>query len=332
MNGVFAVNKPSGPSSAGVVDQLKEYFSASPVFADDIKQAKGGFKGKKRKYKGKPKIKIGHGGTLDPLAQGVMVIGIGNGTKQLQNYLGSCSKSYRATALFGVATTTYDSEGSVIFRSSTDHLTDELVAQTLDKFRGEISQIPPAFSALKMDGRPLYEYARNGEPLPNAIEARQCKIDSLEAGKLTNEHSYKAPETLATPEERKFAYMVENGITKANEKDHEDDILKAQEQAVVDVGTNAGPTLEIEFTVSSGTYIRTLIHDIGRALGTHATMVKLVRESQGPWSLDKNTFEVTDFTDRDSSKWEPELRHYLENGPETSLQDLRAKSVTDANE
>lgn len=325
MDGIFAVNKPSGPSSGDVIGDLKHYFSKSPVFEKDIKKLQGQPPHKRRKKKNQF-IKIGHGGTLDPLASGVLVVGIGAGTKKLTDYLGGSKKVYRAKALFGTSTDTYDSQGKVIDRKPVDHLTNEKVEKALEKFRGDILQTPPVYSALKMDGKPLYEYARSGEPLPKEIKPRECKIDSLEVsnGGLIWDHDFKHPTKEATKQEKTFSKML-NKIDKENstltsEETEEDEETVTEEETDL----SKSPILEITFSVSSGTYIRSLIHDIGLELGTTAHMVELTREAQGHWKLTDNVFEVTDFTESPVEKWEPELRHYLENGPDKSLKDVRS--------
>ncbi|CAN6604862.1 tRNA pseudouridine synthase 4 [Trichomonascus vanleenenianus] len=315
MNGVFAVNKPSGPSSGDVVSDLKHYFSKSPVFKGDIdalKKATTARKSKKIKY-----IKIGHGGTLDPLASGVLVIGIGSGTKQLTSYLGQCKKTYVAEALFGWSTTTYDSQGKRLKQGPIDHLTDEAVKAAIGKFRGTIEQTPPVFSALKMNGKPLYEYARSGEALPKEIQPREVQIDELEivGSGLQWDHSYEAPAEEADDKEKEYSNIL-NKLGK-----EENSAPKVPES--VEWTEPKPPVLKIRFTVSSGTYIRSLIHDIGLALGTTAHMVSLVRERQADWVLGDNVFEVDDFLKRDSDQWEPELRQVLVNGPKTTIAKIR---------
>lgn len=319
INGIFAVNKPSGPTSAEIITKLKHYFTNSPVF--EPRQAKLPHQKKFRRKSKKEFIKIGHGGTLDPLASGVLVVGIGNGTKQLTNYLGSSTKSYRAIAMFGCSTTTYDSEGKVLQYATTSHLADDLISTIIPKFTGDILQHPPVYSALKMNGKPLYEYARSGEPLPKEIQARNCKIEKLSVGKLNWDHEYKFPPVEANGEEKKYAKVLDQMMTVETEAkpDEEQDLPLPKEDEKY-------PVLEIDFTVSSGTYIRSLIHDMGVALGTRAHMVELTRLSQGPWQLDKNVFEVTDFLDNEPAKWEHELQHYLDNGPESNLKDMRKDS------
>lgn len=294
MNGVFAVAKPGGPggpTSQDVVGKLKKLFSKSPEYLNTLKSAP---KPKKRR-RGPDFIKIGHGGTLDPMADGVLVIGVGSGTKQLQSYLGNCTKRYSSTAMLGPSTTTYDSAGAILGYSSPSEVDDGKVESVLSEFRGKIQQLPPVFSALKMDGKPLYQYAREGIPLPRAIEKRECEITTLNAGKLRQEHEYKLPEKTATPEEIAFAKSVTG-----------DDLETGQ--------AKIGPVFDLSFDVSSGTYIRSLIYDIGCALGTQAHMVKLTRVQQGDWELGKNVLPL-DLFDKPYEEWWPVLKEVLEEGP-----------------
>ena len=121
-----------------------------------------------RRARQPPQVKMGHGGTLDPLATGVLILGIGSGTKSLPQFLG-CTKSYECTVLFGKATDTYDTEGKVVARKGYEHITKDMVEQALAKFRGKIMQKPPIFSALKVNGKKLYEYAREGKEVPIEI-------------------------------------------------------------------------------------------------------------------------------------------------------------------
>lgn len=122
---------------------------------------------------------MGHGGTLDPAATGVLILGIGSGTKSLANFLG-CTKSYEVVVLFGKATDTYDTEGKVVARKDYEHVTKGKVEEALAQFRGSIMQKPPIYSALKVNGKKMYEYAREGKELPMEIESRPVEVEALE--------------------------------------------------------------------------------------------------------------------------------------------------------
>lgn len=155
LTGFYLVNKPEGPSSAGVVGRLKWLLKQS----------------------GQPKnIKIGHGGTLDPLASGLLPIGVGKGTKALQALLEG-PKTYAFTVQWGTQTTTDDREGEPTTTSEI-RPTEAQIRAILPQFTGEITQTPPVFSALKVGGQRAYKLAREGQQV--ALAPRQITIYSLE--------------------------------------------------------------------------------------------------------------------------------------------------------
>lgn len=123
------------------------------------------------------KLKVGHTGTLDPLAEGVVVICTGRKTKmieQLQEHI----KEYEATLQFGSTTPSFDLETEIDAYYPTEHITAELINETLSRFKGEIMQVPPVFSAVKIDGKRAYEKARKGEQIE--LKAKRLVIDSIE--------------------------------------------------------------------------------------------------------------------------------------------------------
>lgn len=154
LNGVLVVDKPAGPSSFGVVQEVRRVLG--------IRQ-------------------VGHGGTLDPMATGVLPVCVGEGTKLASFFLGA-DKEYEAELLLGVATDTYDALGTVTAEVDPSGVTEDAVRAALGRFRGPIRQRPPAFSAIKQDGRRLYERARAGE----VVEApeRDVTIHELELSEL----------------------------------------------------------------------------------------------------------------------------------------------------
>lgn len=150
MDGILLVNKPSGMTSHDVVNKVRRYLHTK---------------------------KVGHAGTLDPLASGVLVLGINRGTKLLQ-FLSADTKSYRAKLVLGKATTTYDAEGEIVEEMPYRHdLTRERVEDCLKRFLGTSLQTPPIYSALKKAGKPLYAYARAGEQVE--IEAREINVEAI---------------------------------------------------------------------------------------------------------------------------------------------------------
>ncbi|MBI3972228.1 MAG: tRNA pseudouridine(55) synthase TruB [Chloroflexi bacterium] len=150
MDAIFNVYKPKGPTSHDVVARLRH---ASGV------------------------RRLGHAGTLDPLAEGVLVVAVGQATR-LVEYLAAYDKAYRAQVTLGAETDTYDAEGTVVAERSIAHLDAAAIEAALSRFRGVIRQRPPAYSAVSVGGRRLYELARQGK----AVEApvRQVEITRLE--------------------------------------------------------------------------------------------------------------------------------------------------------
>jgi tRNA pseudouridine55 synthase len=121
--------------------------------------------------------KVGHAGTLDPMATGVLVIGIGRATKIL-GLLAGTSKSYAATVRLGQSTSTEDAEGTVLQQVSAHNVTDEMIAAAIAGLRGDVMQVPSAVSAVKVDGRRAYRLAREGRAVE--LAARPVRIDRFE--------------------------------------------------------------------------------------------------------------------------------------------------------
>lgn len=127
------------------------------------------------------KIKVGHAGTLDPLATGLLIICTGKMTKQIDTFQGQI-KEYTGTIVLGGTTPSFDLESEINETFPTDHITEELIHETTKQFIGEIDQFPPVFSALKKDGKRLYEYARAGEAVE--IKSRKISIKEFEITKI----------------------------------------------------------------------------------------------------------------------------------------------------
>ena len=129
-----------------------------------------------RSHCGIKKIKVGHAGTLDPLATGLLIICTGKFTKRIQELQGQ-EKEYTGTFTLGATTPSYDLETEVDNTFPIDHLNEEVLNNAIPQFLGEIEQYPPVFSALKKDGKRLYEYARKGEEVK--IDSRKVSISSF---------------------------------------------------------------------------------------------------------------------------------------------------------
>jgi tRNA pseudouridine55 synthase len=133
------------------------------------------------------RFKVGHAGTLDPLATGVLLVCTGRATKRIAE-LQEGMKEYVAEITFGATTPSYDLEKEIDATYPWEHITPELIAETLPKFRGHLMQVPPVFSAVKVDGKRAYNYARKGKEVEikaKPLEIKELEVLSWEAPKLT---------------------------------------------------------------------------------------------------------------------------------------------------
>lgn len=150
------INKPYGMSSFGALARVRTTLS---------------------RRLGVKKVKIGHAGTLDPLATGVLILCTGKRTKDIEA-LQEDTKEYTTTLQLGCTTASYDREHTVDFTYPTAHITEEMVRQTLKTFVGTISQVPPEYSACKIDGKRAYQMARKGKAVE--LKAKTIRIDEIE--------------------------------------------------------------------------------------------------------------------------------------------------------
>jgi tRNA pseudouridine55 synthase len=164
-------------------------------------------------------VKIGHGGTLDPLATGVLVVGVGKGTKQMHGFLG-CTKTYESVILFGKSTDTYDVAGKVVASAPHSHITKALVEEKLASFRGKIKQIPPIYSALKVDGMKAYDYARTGQDLPRELAARDLEVETCEIVEWLRggQHEYRWPLAETSNEANQLAEKMVSNVEDSTQK------------------------------------------------------------------------------------------------------------------
>jgi tRNA pseudouridine55 synthase len=206
---------------------------------------------------GYPKLKVGHGGTLDPLATGVLPIAIGEATKLAGRLLDS-DKVYEFTIRFGEETRTLDAEGEVVATSDARPTLDEVEA-VLPRFTGQIEQMPPAHSALKVGGERAYDLARAGKAVELASRSVVIHALKIEARASTGS---------AKPDVQDSASALNSGWAEPVEA-----VPSFLEQ------------ITISAHVSKGTYIRSLARDIARALGTVGHVTMLRREKAGPFTL-----------------------------------------------
>ncbi|XP_060097549.1 pseudouridylate synthase TRUB1 isoform X2 [Heteronotia binoei] len=164
-SGLFAVHKPKGPTSADVLNRLKAMLLAEAGLPEPSRNMR------------KQILKIGHGGILDSAATGVLVVGIGKGTKMLSDMLAG-SKKYLAIGQLGKATDTFDSSGKVTEEKPYHQITKEELENVLQKFTGSIMQVPPLYSALKKDGQRLSTLITKGKTV-EAKPARPVIVYSL---------------------------------------------------------------------------------------------------------------------------------------------------------
>ena len=203
---------------------------------------------------GIPKTKVGHGGTLDPLATGVLPIALGEATKLAGRML-DASKIYEFTILFGAETDTLDGEGEVILTSEHRPSLEEVEA-VLPQFTGAIEQIPPKYSALKIDGKRAYDLARAGEKVE--MKVREVTIHNISV----------------RVERRRDTHRPPTGISSSLDANGLDDANRLNE-------------VTLTAHVSKGTYIRSLARDIAVALGTVGHVSMLRRTKAGPFSLEQ---------------------------------------------
>lgn len=363
-----AINKPKGISSAQVLRNLQDHFNPSATFAPwlSVEKSKRGREApnqRRRRRDKNIKVKIGHGGTLDPLATGVLIAGIGNGTKQLGTFL-ECTKQYETIVLFGASTDSQDRVGRILKRAPYQHITRQMVEKALGQFRGEFMQLPPLYSALKMNGKPLYEYAREGREIPRDIERRAVEVTELELLEWMEggTHDHKWPNEEAGQAEKDVAEQVwqqekevdadmgasaESNLAAKKRKleENQDELVSerpalkwrtstTEEEATMSGGLHppdmekstaetkkeikqeepkdAGPpAARIRMTVTSGFYVRSLCHDLGEAVGSHAMMAELIRTRQGRFELGKNVLEYDDL-EKGEEVWGKKIEVMLE--------------------
>ncbi|MFA6792070.1 MAG: tRNA pseudouridine(55) synthase TruB, partial [Candidatus Izemoplasmatales bacterium] len=149
-DGILLIDKPSGVTSHDVVQKIRFFLQTHS---------------------------IGHTGTLDPLATGLLVLCVGKATKFVK-FLTNHDKSYQADILLGIQTDTDDITGKVLKKTDPSQLSDEKILSVIHRFYGNMKQTPPAYSAIKVDGKKLYQYARNEQQIP-IVEPREIEIKSI---------------------------------------------------------------------------------------------------------------------------------------------------------
>jgi tRNA pseudouridine55 synthase len=249
VNGWIILDKPLGLGSTQAVAAVKRNLRAA----------------------GHGKVKVGHGGTLDPLATGILPIALGEATKLAGRML-DASKVYEFTVAFGTETDTLDLEGKVVAESAVRPTREEIEA-VLPRFTGPIEQVPPAYSALMVDGERAYSRARAGEAVE--LPTRGVTVHSLQILPGTGR---------GTAEGGGGGSLL--GATHARSLQ----AASPHHQPTAGPPPRAGEVLEevtLSAHVSKGTYVRSLARDIAHALGTVGHVTMLRRTRAGPFTLDQ---------------------------------------------
>lgn len=379
----LAVHKPQGITSADVLRDLQRHFNPSKLFRpwieaekDSRKKESSYQKNRRRNRNKKVEVKIGHGGTLDPLATGVLIAGVGKGTKSLNSFL-TCTKSYETVVLFGAETDTYDRLGKIVRRAPYEHITREAVEKVLDQFRGKIMQRPPIFSALRIEGKRLYEYAREGKMPPVEIKSRPVETVELKIVEWyePGTHEYKWPEEEMTGDEKIIAEKLldkeaevpvesegadqeassaKRKTPPAADSPKEEEVEAAKKQKLSEDGAAQVAASEpvapepaaaeapseqtdqprpqpaavkIHMTVTSGFYVRSLAHDLGKAVGSCGLMSELVRSRQAEFDLQpENVLEYKDL-EQGEEVWGPKVQKFLENWENKKAAEAEAENA-----
>jgi tRNA pseudouridine55 synthase len=265
MNGVLVVDKPAGMTSHDVVNRVRRLAGERSV---------------------------GHLGTLDPMATGVLPLVMGKMTRLAQFYL-HCEKSYEGTICFGIATHTYDAEGEPVGEPAPIGFGLAELEATAKEFVGEIEQMPPPFSAKKINGVPAYKLARKNQDVE--LKSVRVMVRELELLNLRTESVPEGPDSNLRQ------------------------ILAGRQLGFADVRAKVG----------SGTYIRSLAHDLGRKMGTGAHLSALRRTQVGEFRVEQSV-TLDELADRSTAgTFEETLIHPRQLLPEmpsvTATEDQMAK-------
>lgn len=243
---------------------------------------------------GVKKLKVGHAGTLDPLASGVMIICTGKATKQI-DVLQAGTKEYIATLRLGCTTPSFDAEHPIDQTFPTEHITRNSVIEALSRFKGSIWQVPPVYSACKVEGRRAFDYVRQGEEVE--LKAKELVIDEIELLDLhlphQGIHSPQAAQVASMAREnvdikefgRRRQRIEDLGI--APRGNAEAEVREQQQEAESDVSPDTLSYMTIRVVCSKGTYIRALARDIGQALQSGAYLIALRRTRVGQFHVDQ---------------------------------------------
>lgn len=240
---IICIDKPYGWTSFQVVNKVKAVV---------------------RKATGLKKFKIGHAGTLDPLATGVLIVCIGKATKEIP-LLQDGEKIYSGTMVLGATTPCYDMEQAVDHVYENHHITESLVEEKRGLFMGEILQVPPMFSAVKIDGQRAYQYARKDDPSVT-IEPKKVTISEFNLTNLRPSIPMPPNAELDESHTKKYPHLYDNP------------------QGFIPEGTKQ---LDFYVRCGKGTYIRSLARDLGVALDSGAFLSELRRLQVGQFKIEQ---------------------------------------------
>ncbi len=236
---------------------------------------------------GKKNLKVGHAGTLDPLADGVLLVCIGAATKKAEEYQRH-DKEYLTDIVFGATTPSYDLEKEPDERFATDGITAESVAAALEGFKGEQMQVAPLFSAKNIDGVRAYELARKalrkGEAVDDSLIRSSCivisRLDLLDFGPYEPVTAGAPADAVPAPEAAATATPIPASAKKNPLRDASSRIHVADTTDL-----HGCPRATLRIRCSKGTYIRALARDLGEALGSGAFISRLRRTASGDFTL-----------------------------------------------
>lgn len=222
---------------------------------------------------GLKKFKIGHAGTLDPLATGLLLVCVGKATKIIDQ-LQAGEKVYSGTFVIGATTPCYDMERAIDHRYPHEHVTPDRIREVIPQFLGSIQQVPPLFSAVKIDGQRAYKYAREGEapePTSKTVAIHEFELTGFRPGAVPHTRQTTLGSDTSAASQQPAAANVEPGTH-----------LYDRPQCVVPPEL---PQADFRIKCGKGTYIRSIARDLGLALDSGAFLSALRREQVGRYTL-----------------------------------------------
>ena len=255
-------------------------------------------------------IKIGHAGTLDPLATGLLLVCVGKATKTIET-LQAGDKEYTGTMVIGATTPCFDLERAIDHYYPTSHITDEIVQSTRLQFIGDIQQVPPMYSAVKIAGQRAYTYARNDDSTaviePKTVHISTFDLKKSEPSNPSDHSEYSATSEYSEYSEKKYPsdhsehsahseYSDNSEHSESSdhsEKNTSPHHLYNHPQGVVPQGL---PQYNFHVVCGKGTYIRSLARDFGFALESGAFLASLRRERVGAYHI-KGAIQLEDIED-----------------------------------